>query len=73
MTMWDFFSEHGFLAWCALWGIWPAFGVAHALLFRLPNRILRTVKVLVRGWPPEHLDADGDHKPDPLAADEVPS
>jgi len=24
------------------------------------NRILRTIKVLFRGWPQEHVDADGD-------------
>jgi hypothetical protein len=36
-----------------------------AVLWLLPNRILRTVKVAVRGWPPEHLDADGDWKPVP--------
>ncbi len=31
--------------------------------FLFVNRTLRTVKVLVRGWPPPHLDADGDWKP----------
>jgi hypothetical protein len=60
VTMWDFFHQHPFIAWCALWLVWPAFGVAHVVLFRLPNRILRTIKVCARGWPPEHLDAGGD-------------
>lgn len=27
------------------------------------NRLLRTIKVLARGWPPAHLDADGDWQP----------
>ena len=31
-------------------------------IFRLCNRILRTIKVIARGWPPEHIDADGDFK-----------
>ena len=35
-------------------------------LLRLPfvliNRILRSVMVSIRGWPPSHLDADGDWK-----------
>lgn len=25
-------------------------------------RFVRTIKVLCRGWPPSHLDADGDWK-----------
>jgi len=25
-------------------------------------RPLRTINILFRGWPPEHLDADGDFK-----------
>ena len=62
--MWEFFSDYPFIAWCALWLGWPAFRLttvlANLVLFRLPNRILRTIKVLFRGWPPEHLDADGD-------------
>ncbi len=65
MNMWDFFNEHWFLAWCALWLCWPAASLVGAIFFRLPNRILRTIKVLVRGWPPAHLDADGDIIPAP--------
>jgi len=61
--MWEFFSDYPFIAWCALWLGWPAFQLAIVVCFRLPNRILRTIKVLVRGWPPEHLDADGDFQP----------
>ena len=34
-------------------------------LFVLPNRALRTIKVCSKGWPPAHLDADGDWKPEP--------
>jgi hypothetical protein len=26
------------------------------------NRTFRTIKVLFRGWPPVHLDADGDFR-----------
>jgi hypothetical protein len=28
------------------------------------SRVLRSINVAVRGWPPSHLDADGDWKPD---------
>ena len=34
-------------------------------LWSLTNRVLRTIKVTSRGWPPSHLDADGDWKPEP--------
>ena len=40
-------------------------GCAMRISFRLINRVLRTIKVTARGWPPEHLDADGDWKPKP--------
>lgn len=47
-----------FLAWIVAWVVCH-FG---NLIF---NRTYRAIKVLVRGWPPSHLDADGDWKPDP--------
>lgn len=68
MNMWDFFDQHWFLAWCALWGVWPAAYVALILIgtvFRMWNRLMRAVNVAVRGWPPAHLDADGDILPTP--------
>lgn len=37
-----------------------------ALIFKLFNRIIRCVTILLRGWPPAHLDADGDFR-DPRA------
>jgi len=39
------------------------------LAMKLVNRVLRTIKVAVRGWPPPHLDADGDWKPEPKSED----
>jgi hypothetical protein len=35
---------------------------------RLTNRVFRMVMVTLRGWPPAHLDADGDWKPEPKGA-----
>lgn len=35
------------------------------LLSTIFVRGYRTIKVLARGWPPAHLDADGDWKPEP--------
>ncbi len=31
-------------------------------ILRLISRTFRTIMVLSRGWPPSHLDADGDFK-----------
>ncbi len=30
------------------------------MIFKILNRMLRSLNILFRGWPPEHLDADGD-------------
>lgn len=29
------------------------------------SRLYRATMICVRGWPPNHLDADGDWKPEP--------
>jgi hypothetical protein len=34
----------------------------YAILFRLPNRLLRHLNIRKAGWPPAHVDADGDFK-----------
>lgn len=33
-------------------------------LFIVVNRFFRMTMVSIRGWPPSHLDADGDWKPE---------
>ena len=54
-------------------GFWPFVGMLILLnlvltlvvntLFKFWNRFLRMLMVRKHGWPPEHLDADGDfHK-----------
>lgn len=48
-----------FLAFCVLWLI----GCIAGVIFKIVNRILRTIRVARAGWPPPHLDADGDWKP----------
>ncbi len=40
-------------------------GTAMNLPFRFWNRFLRSRNIDARGWPPPHLDADGDWKPEP--------
>lgn len=34
--------------------------ILFVFIFKIINRVLRTIKVCFRGWPPIHLDADGD-------------
>jgi hypothetical protein len=41
------------------------FYMATRTMFLFYNRTLRTINVAINGWPPEHLDADGDWKPEP--------
>jgi len=59
MNMWDFFNQHEFLAWCALWLTWLMIPAMQTILL-LVNRTYRAINILFHGWPPAHLDADGD-------------
>lgn len=60
MTLIEFFHEHYLLAlWAMLFGYGVIIGTVTAIS-KLINRILRTIKVCVRGWPTGNLDADGD-------------
>jgi len=59
MTLLDFMHAHVIVTVLALLVCSHA---VHAVLFRLPNRWLRSRNIREQGWPPEHLDADGDFK-----------
>ncbi len=51
---------HGFWQFVALWCLMhTAFFVLRVCI----RRFTSMVRVCVRGWPPAHLDADGDWKP----------
>lgn len=70
MTLIDFMHAHWFLTWLLAWGFWGVVwlvGIAIQGPYRLVNRLLRLIMVLARGWPPAHLDADGDWRPEPKA------
>lgn len=41
-------------------GIFILFYIAVHYFVNFLNRVLRMIMVTLRGWPPEHLDADGD-------------
>lgn len=57
--------EHWWLAfWFAFWAMTFAYG-ALLVVNRSIIRVLRSIKVLCRGWPPAHIDADGDWKTEP--------
>lgn len=59
MNGYQFMGEHPFLT------VILAFFVVGLLElpFRLVNRWIRHRDIVARGWPPEHLDADGDWPP----------
>jgi hypothetical protein len=46
-----FAAEHPILTFCLIY-----------IAAQITHRILRTLLVIARGWPPPHLDADGDWK-----------
>lgn len=52
----------------SFWAFCGAYAILTVTLYYLVNgviklgsRLLRTVNVIFRGWPPNHLDADGDY------------
>lgn len=61
---WQFWGEHWFLAWSAIWGV--SWGGTLIVLYLIGlvrfavNRLYRTIVISLRGWPPHHLNADGD-------------
>ena len=62
----------------AVSGFWVFVGVAILLngaayfivnmILRMWIRYMRYLSVKSKGWPPSHLDADGDWKPEPTEA-----
>lgn len=65
----SFAAEHLFLTWCALWLAWLPLLALNKML-PIITRIYRVIMVSLRGWPPAHLDADGDWRPAPKKVDE---
>lgn len=57
--LFNFMGDHVFLGFLI---ICSTYYLLKALLFRLPNRIIRHLNIRKAGWPPEYLDADGDFK-----------
>lgn len=60
---WQFWGEHCVLAfWAMLFAAIIVYSMIE-LTIKLGARVLRTINIVCRGWPPEHLDADGDWEP----------
>ena len=47
------FNEHWFLTFCLAW-------ISIHSCYYIIMRMIRSANILFRGWPPAHLDADGD-------------
>lgn len=61
-NIYEFMSNSPWLTFfLALWVVLPL----ASWPFRLMSRLIRHANIRARGWPPPHLDADGDHKPEP--------
>jgi hypothetical protein len=57
----QFALEHPWMFFfLALAVIVSATEILHAVLFSLPNRLIRSRNIQAKGWPPAHCDADGD-------------
>jgi hypothetical protein len=54
--------------WLCTWALIVAWRI-FATCACFANRVLRSINVALRGWPPVHLDADGDWKPTPADDD----
>lgn len=53
-----------FFGWTAFFGVLLLIHLIGAIIklvfFKFPNRLMRALTILIRGWPPVGLDADGD-------------
>ena len=59
-----FAAEHPWLALFLMICVLNGFAVPFKFAGFFWNRYLRSKNIAARGWPPAHLDADGDFKPE---------
>ena len=55
-------TDHPILAFLSLCS---SYYLLKFVLYYIPARIVRMMNIRTHGWPPPHVDADGDLKPDP--------
>lgn len=58
----EFVNTNPFITWCALWLVWLVAPLTNLVFTFVIGRPMRFLLVALRGWPPVHLDADGDFK-----------
>lgn len=51
------------LAICFLWFCYLILHYGTNGILRIMSRLIRSINIALRGWPPPHCDADGDFKP----------
>jgi hypothetical protein len=64
MGFWQFWHEHPVLAFFALCAAYYTLKWIVRTPFHMWNRLMRHKNIAAQGWPPPHLDADGDFKPE---------
>lgn len=69
MNFWEFYDKNPILMVLLSLLFLSNIHVPLNFIFRLWNRYLRSKNIRSQGWPPPHLDADGDFKPDPKVED----
>jgi len=63
--LWAYAQVHWFWGfWACFWTLISFWGISIAVI-GLIKRVCRVLIIMVRGWPPAHLNADGDWKPVP--------
>lgn len=65
MTIFQFMSESPLLTFCMCY-------MLTVTPLKMWKSVVRHLNIRKAGWPPPHLDADGDFKPDPEPEDESP-
>jgi hypothetical protein len=58
MNIYDFLDKHAIFAFFIIYIIY----IVSEMLIKIIIRFYRMVMVGLRGWPPHHLDGDGDWK-----------
>lgn len=60
----DFGRDQPWLAFFLICAVYYTLKWIITTPFRMFNRWCRTRNIAAKGWPPAHLDADGDFKPE---------
>ena len=64
MNLFDYMNENSFTGFLFFIAIIPTISWHIIIIFNkindLVTKFIRMVNIIMRGWPPSHLDADGD-------------